>query len=160
MVSGAAAWCVLPAGGVGGCWLGGCSGVRAWAGCSGAAALGACRCSPPCGRVFTDFSTMELQSGVPGAFSPAGLSPTLGYSAASPGLGGPGPSQGGVSGPLNYNQLEGRFKQLQGKRSLLQASPPLLWVQPLGLGRGWGGGGGVGGQGEACLGDVDESAGR
>lgn len=79
---------------------------------------------------------MELQSGVPGPLSPGALSPTLDYAAAFPGLGEPGPSHGGpgrapspgVSGPavFNYNQLEGRFKQLQGKRrSLLQTTPPL-----------------------------------
>lgn len=92
---------------------------------------------------------MELQSAVPGPLSPDALSPTLDYAAASPGLGGPGPTHGpgrapspGGSGPavFNYNQLEGRFKQLQGKRrSLLQTTPPPppapVWVRPLGVRR-------------------------
>ncbi|CAF96656.1 unnamed protein product, partial [Tetraodon nigroviridis] len=84
--------------------------------------------SPPCGLVLTEFLVMELQSGVPGRLSPGALSPALDYAAAnSPGFGGPGPSPGGPgrapspggSGQagFNYNQLEGRFKQLQASQS-------------------------------------------
>lgn len=110
---------------------------------------------------------MELQSSVPGPLSPSALSPTLEYAAASPGFGGPGPSHGspgrapspGVPGlaAFNYNQLEGRFKQLQGKgRSLLQTTPPRQFVCDLwDLERKWRG---SETRPEACLGDVDESA--
>lgn len=85
---------------------------------------------------------MELQSAtssLPGPLSPSPLSPTSDYAgplspssggpgpshATSPGLG-PSPSLSPIRGPspgpgfsgqsaFNYNQLEGRFKQLQGK---------------------------------------------
>ncbi|CAF96655.1 unnamed protein product [Tetraodon nigroviridis] len=124
--------------------------------------------SPPCGLVLTEFLVMELQSGVPGRLSPGALSPALDYAAAnSPGFGGPGPSPGGPgrapspggSGQagFNYNQLEGRFKQLQGKRrSFLQTTPPATnatfetWRESSGH---------PGTRPEACLGDEDESAG-
>lgn len=89
---------------------------------------------------------MELQSattGLPGPLSPGPLSPTTSDYAGplSPSSGGPGPSHttspgrgpspslslSPVRGPspipgfsgqaaFNYNQLEGRFKQLQGKK--------------------------------------------
>lgn len=85
---------------------------------------------------------MELQSataGLPGPLAPGPLSPTSDYGGPlSPGSGCPGPShvaspgrgpspslspvRGSSPGPgfsgqaaFNYNQLEGRFKQLQGK---------------------------------------------
>lgn len=84
---------------------------------------------------------MELQSatsGLPGPLSPGPLSPTMDYAGPlSPSSGGPGPSHASpgrgpspslspIRGPspspgfsgqaaFNYNQLEGRFKQLQGK---------------------------------------------
>lgn len=85
---------------------------------------------------------MELQSatsGLPGPLSPGLLSPASDYAGPlSPSSGGPGPShaaspgqglspslspiRGPSPGPgfsgqaaFNYNQLEGRFKQLQGK---------------------------------------------
>lgn len=85
---------------------------------------------------------MELQSatsGLPGPLSPGPLSsPTSDYAGPLSPSGGPGPSQGAspgrgpspslspIRGPspgpgfsgqaaFNYNQLEGRFKQLQGK---------------------------------------------
>lgn len=72
---------------------------------------------------------MELQSAssglpgplAPGPLSPGPLSPTSDYGGPlSPSSGLPGPSRGsspGFSGQaaFNYNQLEGRFKQLQGK---------------------------------------------
>lgn len=85
---------------------------------------------------------MELQSGLPSVLPPGPLSPTLDYAGPlSPSSGGPGPSHPsspgrgpspslspirgpspgpGLSGPaaFNYNQLEGRFKQLQGKNRL------------------------------------------
>lgn len=85
---------------------------------------------------WLNHSFMELQSGLPGPLSPGALSPTLDYSTnASPGFSGPGPSHGNpvrapspsLSGQavFNYNQLEGRFKQLQGKRrSPFQITPP------------------------------------
>lgn len=71
---------------------------------------------------------MELQSRLPVPLSPGTLPPTLDYVAGSlsPASGGPGSSRSsparapspGFSGQaaFNYNQLEGRFKQLQGKR--------------------------------------------
>lgn len=81
---------------------------------------------------------MDLQGGLTSALPPGSLSPTLDYGVPiSPppppggGGGGPGPSHppspgrgsSPVGGPaiFNYNQLEGRFKQLQGKTS---APPP------------------------------------
>lgn len=58
---------------------------------------------------------MELQSAAAGL--PGPLSPALDYAgpshATSP-IGGPGPGFSGQAA-FNYNQLEGRFKQLQGK---------------------------------------------
>lgn len=83
---------------------------------------------------------MELQSSLPSPLSPGPLSPTMDYAGPlSPSSGGPGPSHAAspgrgpspslspIRGPspnlgfsgqaaFNYNQLEGRFKQLQGKR--------------------------------------------
>lgn len=75
---------------------------------------------------------MELQSSLPGHLSPGPLSPTMDYAGPlSPSSGGPGrgpspglsPVRGPSPGPgfsgqaaFNYNQLEGRFKQLQGKK--------------------------------------------
>lgn len=82
------------------------------------------------------FVVMELQSAtssLPGPLSPSPLSPTSDYAGPlSPSSGGAGPSHAaspglspmrgpspvpGFSGQsvFNYNQLEGRFKQLQGK---------------------------------------------
>lgn len=128
--------------------------LEPWTGCSGAASLGA----KPAGfgLVLAELPVMELQGAVPGPLSPGALSPTLDYAAAaSPGLGGPGPSHGGpgVSGPagFNYNQLEGRFKQLQGKRrSFLQTPPPLPQPPPpLGPGQKVGG---LEEMAKACLG--------
>ncbi|TDH01633.1 hypothetical protein EPR50_G00182140 [Perca flavescens] len=63
---------------------------------------------------------MELQSAT--SALPGPLSPTLDYAGGGPGpshASSPirGPSPGPFSGQaaFNYNQLEGRFKQLQGK---------------------------------------------
>lgn len=74
---------------------------------------------------------MELQSAassLAGPLSPGPLSPASDFAGPlSPSSGGPGPSHAAgpslspVRGPspgpgaFNYNQLEGRFKQLQGK---------------------------------------------
>lgn len=80
---------------------------------------------------------MDLQGGLTSALPSGPLSPTLDYgvpiSSPPPPGGGPGPSHppspgrgsSPVAGPavFNYNQLEGRFKQLQGKpRPLLPGS--------------------------------------
>ena len=72
---------------------------------------------------------MELQraTSVPGPLSPGHLSPGSHSPGALSPSSGPGPSLATSPGPdpgysakqaaFNYNQLEGRFKQLQGKTS-------------------------------------------
>lgn len=89
---------------------------------------------------------MELQSASSGLpLSPGPLSPSLDFAGPlSPSPGGPGPSHHSPGrGPspsfsgqaaFNYNQLEGRFKQLQGKsgktRSNALLCPQMSLSQP------------------------------
>lgn len=107
------------------------------------------------GLVGSKPSTMELQSAtsaLPSPLSPSPLSPTSDYAGPlSPLSGGPGPShaaspgrgpspnlspiRGPSPGPgfsgqsaFNYNQLEGRFKQLQGKNGDGEGNALLVWV--------------------------------
>ena len=57
---------------------------------------------------------MELQGGLPGPLSTGPLSPAMDYGGPGPSHAGPGPGFS-AQAAFNYNQLEGRFKQLQGK---------------------------------------------